>query len=114
MSQAYDQLVLLGAEQVDYTPQGKATRSVLALIDPIRRTDQLGNQTFLSKTYLVFIVKSATEGILNVTEKFDTFSLLLSPTDAAPTTLRVSKILPERDNGIPGDGVGMWHLEAVV
>jgi len=35
------------------------------------------------------------------------------PTDTTETALRITKILPDRDFGNPGDGIGMWHLEAV-
>jgi len=113
MSQALEQLTALGGEYGTYTPSGKTGRTVLALVDPIRRTDALGNQSFLTKTYELWIVKSATEGITSVKEQFDTFSLKLNPEDSAPTVLRITKIYPDRDQGIPGDGVGMWHLEAV-
>jgi hypothetical protein len=113
MSQAYEQLLALGGEIGTYTPHNKAGRSVLALIDPIRRTDALGNQSFLTKTYDVWIVKSATEGMATVKAGYDTFAIKLLPDDATPTTLRITKISPERDDGVPGDGVGMWHLEAV-
>jgi hypothetical protein len=114
MSQAYEQLVALGGEFGTYTPSGKAGRRVLALVDPMRRTDALGNQSFLTKTYEVLIVKSASEGIASVKEGYDTFALKLNATDATETVLRITKISPERDDGIPGDGVGMWHLEAVI
>jgi hypothetical protein len=113
MSQAYEQLLALGGEIGTYTPAGKAGRSVLALIDPVRRTDALGNQSFLTKTYDLWIVKSASEGVATVKVGFDTFAIKLLPDDLAPTTLRITKISPERDDGVPGDGVGMWHLEAV-
>lgn len=114
MSQAYEQLVALGGEMVDYTPYQKATRPVLALIDPVRRTDALGNQSFLTKTYNVFIVKSSSEGVASVKEGYDTLTLRLSPSDASTTILRITKLLPDRDDGLPGDGVGMWHLEGTV
>lgn len=114
MSQAYEQLMALGGEYGTYTPAGKTTgKKVLALLDPIRRTDALGNQSFLTKTYELWIVKSATEGVAGVKEQMDTFALKLNPDDAAATVLRITKIYPDRDQGIPGDGVGMWHLEAV-
>jgi hypothetical protein len=113
MSQAYEQLTALGAEYGTYTPQGKSGRPVLALVDPIRRTDSLGNHSFLTKAYELWIVKSASEGIVSVKEGFDTFALKLNPGDVAETVLRITKIYPDRDQGIPGDGVGMWHLEAV-
>ena len=113
MSQAYEQLLALGGEYGTYTPAGKTGRKVLALIDPIRRTDALGNQSFLTKTYELWIVKSETEGIGSVKEGFDTFAIKLNQGDAAATALRITKIYPDRDQGIPGDGVGMWHLEAV-
>lgn len=114
MSQAFEQLAALGGELVTYTPYQKAPRQVLALVDPVRRTDMLGQKSYLTKTYLVFIVKSASEGIAVVKESFDTLSLKLTPQDASETVLRVTKILPDRDDGTPGDGVGLWHLEAVV
>lgn len=113
-SQAYEQLAVLGGEMVDYTPYQKAARPVLALVEPIRRTDSLGSQSFLAKVWNIFIVKSSTEGIASVKENFDTLAILLSSTDDAPTTLRITKILPDRDNGLPGDGVGMWHLEGTI
>jgi len=114
MSQAFEQLTALGAEYGTYTPSGKSSRNVLALVDPIRRTDALGNASFLTKTYELWIVKSASEGIMSVKEGFDTFALTLNQGDEAPTVMRITKIYPDRDQGIPGDGVGMWHLEAVV
>jgi hypothetical protein len=114
MSQAHEQLVALGGEMVSYTPYQKAARPVLALIDPIRRTDALGNQSFLTKTYEVLIVKSATEGIVGVKENYDVLEFFLSKDDDVPTRLRITKILPHRDDGIPGDGVGMWHLEGAL
>jgi hypothetical protein len=113
MSQALEQLVALGGEQVTYTPSGKAARTVTALIDPMRRTDAIGNQSFLTKTYEVWIVKSASEGIASVKEGYDTLAVKLNASDTNETTLRITKIAPDRDNGTPGDGVGMWHLEAV-
>lgn len=113
-SQAYEQLVALGGEIGTYTPYQKAARSVLALVDPIRRTDTLGNQSFLTKTYLIFIVKSASEGIASIKEGFDTLAIRLNGSDENLTTLRITKILPERDDGNPGDGVGMWHLEGTL
>ena len=114
MSQAYEQLQVLGGELVTYTPYQKSPRQVLALIDPVRRTDQMGQRQFLTKTYIVMIVKSASEGIAFVKESFDTLSLKIQKQDAAETVLRVTKILPDRDDGTPGDGVGMWYLEAVI
>lgn len=113
MSQAYEQLVALGGEVGTYTPHGKAAKDVLALLDPVRRTDALGNQSFLTKTYDLWIVKSATEGMATVKAGYDTFAIKLLPEDEEPTALRITKVLPERDDGIPGDGIGMWHLEAV-
>lgn len=114
MSQAYEQLVALGAELVEYTPYQKATRAVLALLDPLRRTDTLGNQSFLTKTYEVMIVKSSSEGLTVINDKFDTLAFFLHPGDTDRTTMRITKILPVRDDGIPGDGVGMWHLEGAI
>jgi hypothetical protein len=114
MSQAYEQLVALGGEIVSYTPNGKAARPVLALVDPIRRTDTLGNQSFLSKVYEVLIVKSASEGIALVTVNFDVLDFFLNATDDAPTRMRITKISPQRDDGVPGDGIGMWHLEGSI
>jgi len=113
MSQAFEQLTALGGELGLYTPAGKAGRTVLGLLDPVRRTDTLGNQSFLTKTYDLWIVKSATEGIASVKAGYDTFAVKLQAIDSEATVLRITKILPERDDGIPGDGVGMWHLEAV-
>ena len=112
-SQAFEQLMALGGELGTYVPYGKAGRTVLGLLDPIRRADGLGNQSFLTKTYDLWIVKSASEGIAIVKEGYDTFAVKLQPSDVGETTLRITKILPERDDGRPGDGVGMWHLEAV-
>lgn len=112
-SQAYQQLRLLGAELGTYTPASGQPKQVYGLVDPVRRTDQLGTQTFLTKTYDVWIVRSSTEGVMTVKEGFDTFAIKLLPTDTTATALRITKILPERDYGSPGDGVGMWHLEAV-
>jgi len=113
MSQALEQLTALGGEFGTYMPAGKAGRSVLALLDPVRRTDALGNQAFLTKTYDLWIVKSASEGMASVKAGYDTFAIKLQETDAEATVLRITKIHPERDGGVPGDGIGMWHLEAV-
>lgn len=104
----------LGGESVTYTPSGKSSRVITALVDPLRRTDALGHSTFLTKTYEVWIVKSATEGISSVKEGYDTLAVKLNASDTVATVLRVTKIGPDRDNGTPGDGVGMWHLEAVI
>jgi hypothetical protein len=112
MSQAYEQLAALGGEFGTYTPSGKTAKSLLAVVDPMRRTDALGQQQFLTKTYTLLIVKSETEGVASVKVGFDTFAVRLNADDAAETTLRITKISPERDEGSPGDGVGMWHLEA--
>jgi hypothetical protein len=114
MSQAYEQLTALGGEFGTYTPQGKTGKRVLAVVEPIRRVDALGNQSFLTKTYELWIVKSATEGVARVKEQYDTFAVKLAPTDEEDTVLRITKIYPERDAGAPGDGVGMWHVEAVI
>lgn len=114
MSQAYEQLVALGGETGTYTPNGKTGRRVLALVEPVRRIDPLGNQTFLTKTYELWIVKSASEGIASVKEQFDTFAVKINATDDEETVLRITKIFPERDAGTPGDGVGVWHMEAVI
>lgn len=113
-SQAYEQLDALGGESVTYTPYGGQGRTILALLDPIRRTDAMGNVQILTKTYEVFIVRSAAEGIATVKAGYDTLTVKLEPSDVSVTTLRVTKVLPDRDRGTPGDGVGMWHLEAVV
>lgn len=112
-SQAYEQLAMLGGEMGTFTPSSGQPKRILGLVDPVRRTDQLGNQSFLSKTYDLWLVRSATEGVSSIKEGFDTFSIKLAPTDTTETALRITKILPERDFGFPGDGVGMWHLEAV-
>lgn len=113
-SQAYEELSVLGGELVTYIPYGKSGKTVLAVIDPIRRTDQMGNQTFLTKTYEVWIVRSATEGVASVKAQFDLIKLRIEPGDDVETSLRVTKIYPDRDRGTPGDGVGLWHLEAVI
>lgn len=112
-SQAFDQLFMLGGEMGTYTPSSGQAKRIIGLVDPVRRTDQLGNQGFLSKTYDLWLVKSASEGVLSVKEGFDTFAIKLNANDTTETALRITKIHPERDAGFPGDGVGMWHLEAV-
>lgn len=114
MSQAYEQLAALGGEMGTYTPHGKAGKPVLAVLDPVRRADVMGNQTFLTKTYDLWIVRSSTEGVATVKAGYDTFAVKLLPADTDETVLRITKIHPERDYGMPGDGVGMWHLEAVL
>ena len=113
MSQALEILEALGGEQVVYTPKLGSPKTVMALVDPMRRVDNLGNQSFLTKTYEVWVVKSGEEGIKSVTPNVDTIKLRLQPSDPADTILKITKIYPERDHGIPGDHVGMWHLEAV-
>jgi hypothetical protein len=112
-SQALEILEALGGETVRYIPRLGSPRTITALVDPIRRTDELGNQSFLTKTYEVWIVKDAKEGIESVTANADGLSLKLQPNDAQETLLKITKIYPERDQGVPGDRVGMWHLEAV-
>ena len=112
-SQAYEQLQALGGEMGTYTPSGLSGRRVFALVEPIRRTDALGNKAFLTKTYVLMIVKSSSEGVSTVKEGYDTYAVKLLPADASETSLRITKVLPMRDEGFPGDGVGMWHLEAV-
>lgn len=112
-SHAFEQLAALGGEWGTFTPaNGQAVR-ILGLVDPLRRVDSLGTISFLTKTYDLWIVRSATEGVAAVKAGVDTFALKLQPSDAAETVLRITKILPERDGGFPGDGVGLWHLEAV-
>ncbi len=113
-SQGYEILTSLGGEMGTYTPQSGAAKRILAFVAPIRRTDQLGNQAFLSKTYELWFVKSDSEGVKEVSVNYDTFAIKLEPSDTTETTLRITKVYPERDAGIPGDGVGMWHCEAVL
>lgn len=108
-----DQLTLLGGEMGTYTPSSGQAKRIMGLVDPVRRTDQLGNQTFLTKTFDLWLVRSSTEGVTSIKEGADTFAIKLLPTDTTETTLRITKILPERDFGTPGDGVGLWHVEAV-
>ena len=113
MSQALTILTLLGGDMVLYVPKVGGPKRIRALVDPMRRIDTLGNQAFLSKTYEVWLSKSPDEGIPVVTPNVDTLKLHLNEDDPVQTTLKITKIYPERDRGIPGDGVGMWHLEAV-
>jgi hypothetical protein len=113
-SQAYEQLLALGAERGTYTPDEGMPVCIVGLVEPIRRTDSLGNQSFLSKTYEIWFVKSETEGVTRIKAGFDTFAIKLDPSDDDETPLRITKIYPERDQGLPGDGIGMWHVEAVV
>jgi len=114
MSQALEILKALGGEPVRYTPKLGAAKTITALVDPMRRVDNLGNQTFLTKTYEVWISKSPDEGMPVVTVNVDTIALRLNGEwDPVETALKITKIYPERDHGVPGDGIGMWHLEAV-
>ena len=113
MSQALEILIDLGGETVLYIPRTGAPKSITALLDPMRRTDNLGNQTFLTKTWEVWLSKAPDEGIPVVTVNVDVIKLKLDKCDATETVLKITKIYPERDFGIPGDGIGMWHLEAV-
>lgn len=112
-SQALEILEALGGETVRYIPRSGSPRTITALIDPIRRTDELGNQTFLTKTYEVWIVKDPKEGVASVVANADGIAMKLEPTSNQETLLKITKIYPERDAGVPGDRVGMWHLEAV-
>lgn len=110
VSQAREILESLGGETCSYTPQGGTPKKVLALVDPLRRTDVLGTREFLAKTYEVWMLKAE---VAEIHEQFDTVAFRLQPSDASLTTLRITKVYPERDAGIPGDGSGMWHVEAV-
>lgn len=112
-SQALEILESLGGEPVRYIPKLGGPKLITALVDPMRRTDELGKQNFLTKTYEVWIVKDAREGIESVAPNADAIALKLNPTDTQETLLKITKIYPERDHGMPGDRVGMWHLEAV-
>ena len=112
-SMALELLETLGGERVRYIPRLGNIRHVVALVEPMRRTDSLGNQQFLTKTYDVWLVKDAVEGMTTIAVNVDTIALKMFPTDRQDTILKITKILPERDHGLPGDGVGMWHLEAV-
>lgn len=114
-SMSLEILESLGGELVRYTPRRGSPRSIMALVEPMRKTDELGGrQSFLTKTYDVWIVKDAAEGIESVSVNVDQIALKLQPTDTQETVLKITKILPERESGgLPQDGVGMWHLEAV-
>jgi len=109
---ALEQLTALGGELGTYTPSGGTPTTIRALVSPLRRTDTLGNQAFLSKTFELWLVRSDSEGVSRVTVG-DTFAIRLHPDDANETLLRIAKLYPDRDFGIPGDGVGLWHVEAV-
>lgn len=113
-SQALEILQTLGAELCLYTASNGTAKKVWTLIGPVRRTDVLGSVEFLSKTYELWIVKSATEGVTSIKEGYDTVAVRLQPSDPTLTTLRITKIYPEWDVGIPGDGTGLWHVEAVI
>jgi hypothetical protein len=114
-SQAYEILESLGGDLVRYTPRLGGPRTIMALVEPMRKTDELGGrQSFLTKTYDVWIVRDATEGMATVSVNVDQLALKLLPGDTQETVLKITKILPERESGsLPNDGVGMWHLEAV-
>lgn len=112
-SQVLEILETLGGEKVRYVTRLGSVKTIVAVVDPARRVDTLGNANFLTKTYEVWISKDPAEGIAVVAPNADTLSLKLEPTDPQETVLKVTKIFPDRDHGIPGDGVGMWHLEAV-
>jgi len=113
-SQALQQLRALGGETGTYVSSDGESKSIIALVDPVRRVDGLGNKTFLSKTYELWMVRSESEGVKSVKVNFDTFAIRLQPDDLEETVLRITKIYPERDFGVPGDGIGMWHLEATI
>jgi hypothetical protein len=113
-SQALEILETLGGELVRYVPRLGTPKTIMALVQPVRRTDEMGRQHFLTKTYDVWMVRSQSEGIPDEPNvNADAIKLKLQPTDNAETTLRITKIHPERDAGRPGDGTGMWHVEAV-
>ena len=103
----------LGNKQVIYTPKLGSPKTVWAMVDPLRRIDNLGNQSFLTKTYEIWLVKGSDEGIPTVTVNVDTLRCKINESDAAETLLKITKIYPEQDDGAPGDGSAMWHLEAV-
>ena len=112
-SQALEELELGGGEWVRYIPKVGGPKTIMALVDPMRRVDALGQSEFLTKTYELWIVKDPVDGLTVVVPHVDTVALKLHPTDTQDTVLKITKIYPERDAGVPGDGVGMWHLEAV-
>lgn len=113
MSYTYEQLQLLGGVLGTYRSQSGATKRILGLVDPLRRMDGGGNVSFLPKTFELYISKDASEGVEDVRANFDTFTVKLRKSDSSETTLRITKIAPDLDDGTPGDGVGMWKLEAV-
>lgn len=112
MSQALEIIEALGAEPGLYVPKLGQSRTIPVLVQPLRRTDAMGNQEFLTKTFELWIVKGP-EGVDEITVNADAVAVYLNKKDQTKTTLKITKVYPERDEGIPGDGVGMWHVEAV-
>ena len=112
-SQALEILERLGGEPVRYISKITGPKILTAFVDPMRRTDDLGQQAFLTKTYEVYLVKDQLEGMDAIYINADQIAVRLQPCDREETLLKITKIYPERDSGMPGDGVGMWHLEAV-
>lgn len=111
-SQALEILELSGGETIRYIPKVGGPRNVLAVVDPMRRVDALGNQDFLTKTYEVWIVNDPVEGLTEIVPNADTFALKLQATDTHETLFKITKIYPERDRGL-SDRTSLWHLEAV-
>lgn len=111
-SQALEILQRFG-KLVRYSPKLGGTKLLTAHIEPIRRTDELGNQSFLTKTYEVWIVRDPVEGLMTITPNADVIAFKLYPNERQDTILTITKIYPDSDSGISGDPVGMWHLEAV-
>jgi hypothetical protein len=110
MSMVAEQLMRLSGEKALYVPRIGSSREILLMVQPLRRIDDLGQQVFLSKTYELWFSKGDIE---EVTVNYDTVGIFLNTTDMLRTSLKITKIYPERDDGIPGDGIGMWHVEAV-
>lgn len=113
MSQALQMLTALGAEPITYTPHGQSGKTLTALVErrPVR-VNAVGTKEFLTNTVELWIVNSPSEGVTEIKERFDAVTLVPNLAAAAEQTLQVSRIL-EQDEGVPGDGVGVWHLEAV-
>ena len=112
MSIALETIRSLGGELGLYVTKEGQSKAIDVLVQPLRRTDELGNQIFLSKTYELWFVKGET-GIEEVIPNSDTIGIFVNKLDLQRTYLKITKLYPERDEGIPGDGVGMWHVEAV-
>jgi hypothetical protein len=93
-------------ETITYTPSGGSAKSIAALVDrtPLRPTEH-GGQTVPQNMTEIWIINNATTGVASVKPGFDTVALKAKLSDAATTTMRVTKLLYH--------DAGTWRLEVM-